>query len=67
MKMKRTDLGDGVFADFDGFGVVLSTVVGCGASSQPKILYLPPQTIINLMDYLMKLGDEIKSSHREKE
>jgi hypothetical protein len=46
-------LGDGVYADFDGFHVVLTTEHG---ESRPNnIIYLEPDVIEQLMQYLQLL------------
>lgn len=50
-------IGDSVYADFDGYHIVLTTENGYGASNT---IYLEPQVLAALDDYkswLRKLGE----------
>jgi len=45
-------LGDGVYAKFDGFGVILTTENGIAATNT---IYLEPQVLDALQNYVAKL------------
>lgn len=46
--MNKQYLGDSVYADFDGFGITLTTENGFGASNT---IYLEPQVLAALEAY----------------
>jgi hypothetical protein len=57
----KTYLGDSVYADFDGFGIELTTNNGLGASNT---IYLEPQVLDALekyKEYLRKLNAQESS------
>ena len=45
-------IGDGVYAKFDGFGVILTTENGFEATNK---IYLEPQVLDALQNYVAKL------------
>lgn len=48
--MKKTYIGDSVYADFDGYGIVLTTENGTGSPS--NTIYFEPDTLSNLFEYV---------------
>ena len=46
---KKVYLGDSVYAQFDGFGIVLTTENGLGPSNT---IVLEPEVIVNFLDYV---------------
>ena len=46
--MNKQYLGDSVYADFDGYGITLTTENGFGPSNT---IYLEPQVLAALEDY----------------
>lgn len=51
-EMGKTYLGDGVYADFDEEGVVLTTEGG----STGNVIYLEPEVIAAMVEYLRYCG-----------
>jgi hypothetical protein len=49
--MEKTYLGDSVYAENDGFGIILTTENGFGATNT---IYLEPQVYQALLDYMAK-------------
>ncbi|MGA9860780.1 MAG: hypothetical protein WBQ19_01605 [Terriglobales bacterium] len=53
MVIKKEYLGDGVFAEFRDYHVVLTAENGIGATD---IIYLEPSVILAFQDYLARLA-----------
>jgi hypothetical protein len=53
MLMKKEYLGDGVFAEFRDYRVVLTAENGIGATD---IIFLEPSVIVAFQDYLARLA-----------
>lgn len=50
-------LGDGVYVSFDGYGVVLTTENGLGATNR---IVLEPEVMLALADWSDRLKQELK-------
>jgi hypothetical protein len=59
--MKRTFLGDGVFADFDGHHIVLTAEDGIQVTNR---VYLDPAVFAALVKYQATLLDWIKEKQK---
>jgi hypothetical protein len=59
--MKRTYLGDGVFADFDGYQIVLTAENGIEVTNR---VYLEPAVFAALVQYQATLLDWIKEKQK---
>ena len=53
MSEDKVYLGDSVYADFDGFGIVLTTENGQGASNT---IFLEPSVLASLNEYVDRLN-----------
>jgi len=53
---EKTYLGDGVYADYDGYHIILT--VGTGITETQRVC-LEPNTLKNLGIYATKLGDMV--------
>ena len=56
MSADKEYLGDSVYADFDGFGIVLTTENGYGPSNT---IVLEPEVLRNLQNY----AENLKAKH----
>ena len=56
-EMEKRYLGDSVYAEFDGYGITLTTENGYGPSN---IIYLEPQVLAALENYKAYLTGEPK-------
>jgi hypothetical protein len=45
-------LGDGVYCEFDGYQIKLTTSVGGSCEYDSNVIYLEPQVIHQLLDYV---------------
>lgn len=52
--MEKTYLGDSVYAEFDGFGVVLTTENGLPTDPSNKI-FLEPDVLTAFVNYIKRL------------
>ncbi len=52
----KTYLGDSVYAEYDGYGHILTTENGDGPPS--NLIYLEPQVYDELVRYVEHLGDQ---------
>lgn len=52
---EKVYLGDGVYAQNDGFGIILTTENGICATNT---IYLEPDLITKLYDYIQKCANE---------
>lgn len=50
--MKKEYLGDGVYAEFDGYSIVLTTEDGISATNT---IVLEPEVYTHLFDYVQRL------------
>lgn len=57
--MAKSYLGDGVYCDFDGFGLVLTTENGI---SETNRIVLEPEVYHALVEYVKKLKEEPKDA-----
>jgi len=53
--MKKTYLGDSVYAHFDGYHIVLTTENGCGPSNT---IALEPPVFAHLVEYAERLKEK---------
>ena len=56
---KKVYLGDGAYADFDGYGIILTTEDGI---SIQNTIYLEPEVLNSLLKYTHSLSTEGKSN-----
>lgn len=57
--MTETYLGDGLYASFDGFQVVLRAPRYSGDA----IVYLEPEVVTNFLDFIKRIKDENLSAN----
>jgi len=57
LQIKKEYLGDGVYIDFKDSQIVLTTENGIEITNT---IYLEPEVIVSLMDYLNKLSQQIE-------
>lgn len=57
-RISRRYLGDAVYADFDGYNVVLI----CEAPSQENTIFLEPAVVLNLRKYCKEIEKAYKIS-----
>ena len=55
---KKEYLGDSVYCNYDGYSISLTTENGFGATNE---IYLEPEVIEGLLDYISRLKIEIKT------
>lgn len=60
MSILKDYLGDSVYVDFDGFGIIMTTENGAGPTNT---IYLEPATLEALDRYKQKLIDYAKEHH----
>lgn len=53
---EKVYLGDSVYAQFDGYHIVLTTENGMGVTNE---ILLEPQVYVALIDYATKLGETL--------
>lgn len=52
-------IGDGVYADFDGFNIVLTTENGVEVTNT---IFLEPEVFMSLLKYAERLSDYLESA-----
>lgn len=58
-KMKKVYLGDSVYAEYDGYGIILTTENGYGASNR---IFFEPEVLEMLEAYLNRLKSKPDTS-----
>lgn len=61
---KKAYLGDAVYADHDGFGLILTTEDGYSVTNR---IVLEPEVVMSLMEYLEQLKKKGGEGERESE
>jgi hypothetical protein len=51
---KKTYLGDGVYSEFDGYQIKLTTEIG--SLPPTNTIYLEPDVVINLMEHINRVS-----------
>jgi len=60
--MNKVYLGDGVYVDFDGYQIVLTTEDGISVTNT---IYLEPNIYASLVAYVGQLSDKLKEQKGE--
>jgi hypothetical protein len=59
--IKPRYLGDGVYASFDGYHIILTTEI----EANPPLVYLDPDVVAALIKYNTDILDEVTSNIKE--
>lgn len=55
---KEAYLGDGVYSDFDGYQIKLTT--GGGGPRDGNTIYLEPEVVSNLIKYIDRINEHLR-------